>query len=132
MNAEGGSAMNTLFLVALIVEALFGLGFILVPGPMLAPYAVTLDEVGTVFARVLGAALMSFPILLWFARKSQNLEFRQAVIYSLFAYFLISTVVLVAAQLAGLINALGWIVVTIHVVFAFWFGYFLLRRVKAA
>ena len=123
--------MNTLFLVALIVEALFGLGFVLVPGPMLAPYAVTLDEVGTVFARVLGAALLSFPILLWLARKSQSPEFRKAVIYSLFAYFLISTVVLVAAQLAGLINALGWIVVTIHVVFVLWFGYFLFSRVKA-
>jgi hypothetical protein len=29
--------MDTLFLVALIVEALFGIGFLFVPGPMLGP-----------------------------------------------------------------------------------------------
>ncbi|HSR34859.1 MAG TPA: hypothetical protein VLY63_30180 [Anaerolineae bacterium] len=124
--------MNTLFMTALIVEAIFGFGFVLVPGPMLAPYAVTLDNVATTFARMLGAALLSFAILLWLARKSQSPDFRNGVITSLSAYFLISSVVLVIAQSAGLMNAMGWIVVTIHVVFVMWFGYFLLRRAKAA
>ncbi len=119
--------MNTLFLVALIIEALFGLGFLFVPGPMLGPYGVTLDATATAIARLFGSALISFPVLLWFARKSDKTEFKKGAVYSLFAYYLVSTVLLVITLLAGLINGLGWVVVGIHVIFLVWFGYFLVK-----
>jgi len=120
--------MNTLFLVALIVEALFGLGFIFIPGKMLEPYGVILNETATTFARLFGSAILSFPILLWFARKSENQDFRKAVVYTLLFYFLVSTILLVMAQTAGLMNALGWSVIGIHVLFIVWFGYYTVKK----
>ena len=119
--------MNTLFLVALIVEALFGLGLTLVPDAMMGSFGVTLDPAATTFARLFGSALISFPFLLWFARKSDKLEFKKGAAYSLFAYYLVSTVLFVTAQLAGQMNALGWGVIGLHLVFIVWFGYFLIK-----
>jgi hypothetical protein len=120
--------MDTLFLVALIVEALFGIGFLVVPGPMLGPFGVTLNAAATTFARLFGSALISFPFLLWFARESDKPEFKKGVIYSLFAYYLLSTIILVITQLAGLMNSLGWIVIGIHVILLVWFGYFVIKK----
>jgi hypothetical protein len=117
--------MNILFMVALIVEAIFGLGFLLAPYSMMAPYGVSLDENAATFARLFGSALASFSFLLWFARRSEKHDFKIGVIYSLFAYFLLSTIILLGAQLAGLMNAMGWVVIAIHVVFVVWFGYYL-------
>ena len=121
--------MDTLFLVALIVEALFGIGFLLIPDLMLTPFGVTFDSmVALIFARLFGSALISFPFLLWFARKSKNPEFKKGVVFSLFAYFLLSTILLIYTVLAGFMNGLGWIVIAIHLILLVWFGYFLVKK----
>ncbi len=119
--------MNTLFWVALIVEALFGLGFVFVPAALLGPYGVSLDATATTLARLFGSALLSFPVLLWFALRSDKPDFRKGTVYSLTLFYLVSSVVLVIAQLANQMNALGWVVIAIQVILLVWFGYFLLR-----
>ncbi len=120
--------MRTLFLVTLVLEALVGIGFLLAPAVLLGPFGVTLTDIATPFARLFGSAVISFPILLWFARRSGNPEFKKGVVYSLFAYFLVSTVVLVVIQLAGLMNALGWGLIGIHAALSVWFGYFIVKK----
>ena len=120
--------MKTLFLMALIFEGLFGVGFLLAPAAVLAPLGLTLDDTAAALARLLGSALVGFPVLLWFARKSDSLEFRRTALYALFAYYIVSTVVLVFTQMAGLMNALGWGVVAVHVVFTVSFGYFIAKK----
>jgi len=119
--------MNILFLVALIVEAIFGIGFVLTPGALLGPMGVTLNEIATTFARLFGSAIISFPILLWFARKSDKAEFRKGVVKSLFVYYLVSTILLLITELRGQMNTMGWSVVILHVVLTVWFGYFLVK-----
>lgn len=119
--------MNALFTVTMVIEALFAIGFIIAPGAMLANFGVTLDVTATTFARLFGSALISFPILLWFARKSDQPEFKKGVIYSLFAYYLVSTVPLLIAELKGQMNILGWSVIGIHGVLLLWFGYHLMK-----
>jgi hypothetical protein len=119
--------MNTLFMAALVVEALFAAGFIIAPGAMLGPFGVTLNGVATTFARLFGSALLSFPVLLWSARKSGKPEFKKGVVNSLFVYYTASTVLLVLAQTAGQMNVLGWSVIGIHGVFLLWFGYFIVK-----
>ncbi len=119
--------MNMLFLVSLIVEAIFGIGFVIAPGALLGPMGVTLNDIATTFARLFGSALLSFPVLLWFARKSDKPEFKKGVVNSLFVYYLISTILLVIAEIGGQMNAMGWSVVGLHVILLVWFGYFLIK-----
>ena len=58
--------MRTLLLVYLIVEAIYGVGFLFVPTLMMDPMGVTLDETSTTFARLFGSLLISIPVLLFF------------------------------------------------------------------
>ena len=119
--------MNTLFLVSLIVEAIFGIGFVLAPGIVLQPMGVTLDEIATTFARMFGSAIISFPVLLWFARRSDDPGFRKGVVSSMAVYYLISAVLLFISQLRGQMNVMGWGVVVLHVVLTIWFGYYIVK-----
>ncbi len=122
--------MNALFLVYLIVEAIFGIGFLFAPGLMMDPMGVTLDETSTTFARLFGSLIISIPVLLFFARKSASSEFKRGVVYSVFIYLLASTIILLITQLKGLMNAMGWSIVILHLVFMLWFGYYLINQVK--
>jgi hypothetical protein len=119
--------MNTLFLVALIVEAIFGIGFIFVPAKLLSPMGVILNETSTTFARLFGSAIISFPILLYFARKSDKADFKKGVVNSMFVYYLLSAALLLITQLNGQMNAMGWSVVGLHVLFTLWSGYFIIK-----
>jgi hypothetical protein len=122
--------MKTLFLTYLIVEAIFGIGFLFAPGLLMGPMGVTLDETSSTFARLLGTLILSIPVLLFFARKSSSIEFKSGVIYSTFIYLLLSTVLLLITQLKGLMNAMGWGIVILHMVFMIWFGYYLINQSK--
>ena len=119
--------MKTLFLVYLIVEAIFVIVFLFAPDLLLGPMGVTLDETSTTFARLLGTLILSIPVLLFFARKSSGTEFKRGVIYSIFVYLLLSTILLLITQLKGLMNNMGWGIVILHLVFMIWFGYYLIK-----
>ncbi len=122
--------MNALFLVYLIVEAIFGIGFLLAPALIMGPMGVTLDETSTTFARLFGTLIISIPVLMFFVRKSASTEFRRGVVYCVFTYLLLSTILLLITQLKGLMNPMGWSIVILHFVFMLWFGYYLINQGK--
>ncbi len=120
--------MKTLFTIALIVELLYGVGFIAIPGTVLGVFGVSLVDFGTSLTRLFGSALLGFVVLLWFGIKSANPDTHRVVQSSMFTYLLISTVILLVAQLAGHMNVMGWVPVAMHFTFMIAFGLFLLRR----
>ena len=122
--------MKTLFLAYLIVEAIFGIGFLFAPALLMGPMGVTLDETSATFARLLGTLILSIPVLLFFARKSAGSEFKRGVVYSVFIYLLLSTILLLITQLNELMNAMGWGIVILHLAFMIWFGYYLINPKK--
>ena len=122
--------MKTLFMAYMIVEAIFGIGFLFAPALLMGPMGVTLDETSTTFARLLGTLILSIPVLLFFAHKSSGTEFKRGVVYSVFVYLLLSTILLLITQLKGLMNAMGWGIVILHLTFMIWFGYYLINQRK--
>ena len=123
--------MKTLFLVYLIVEAAFGIGFLFAPSLLMGPLGSTLDETSITFARLFGSLIISIPVLLFFVRKSASTEFKRAVVYSIFLYLLISTIILLITQLKGLMNSMGWGIVALHLGFMLWFGYYIITLGKS-
>lgn len=121
--------MNTLFVVTLVIQALFGLGFVFAPGALLAPFGVTFDPISKAFANLFGSGLIGFVVLLWFVRKSKHPEFKMGTVYSEFTFLLVSTIILLMIQIGGLMNALGWIIIGEHIVLLVWFGYFLVKKI---
>jgi len=118
--------MKTLFLVYMIVEAIFGFGFLFVPGTLMGPMGVTFDETSLTFAKMFGSLIISIPVLMFFARRSANLEFKKGVIYCASVYLFVSTIILLITQIKGLMNSLGWSIVLLHFAFFLWFGYYAL------
>jgi hypothetical protein len=118
--------MKTLFLVYLIIEAIFGIGFLFFPSFMMGPMGVTLDETSTTFARMFGSLIISIPVLVFLARRSTNLDFKKGVIYCTCVYLFVSTIILLITLIKGLINSFGWSMVLLHLVFLLWFGYYAL------
>jgi hypothetical protein len=120
--------MNTLFLIALIFESIFGIGFIFIPGALLSPMGVILGESAKTFAHLFGSAIISFPVLLFFAIKSDKAEFKNGVVKSMSVYYFASTILLLITQLNGQMNSMGWSVVGLHLLLLIWFGYFLFKK----
>ena len=121
--------MKRLLTVALIFEIPPAIGFLLLPVATLQALAgVALDASGVPVARVLGAALLAFCVLLWFARKSDSAGFARGAVACMLAYYAVSAVVLLLAQLSGQMGPMGWGMVLAHSALAVWCGYALLKR----
>jgi hypothetical protein len=118
--------MKTLFNVNIIVAILFGLGFVLLPATLLDIYGVSLSDQGITVARLFGAAILSFPVLLWYAGRSDDPRFMMGASRTVFTYWLLGTIVLVIAQLDGQLDAaFGWATIGLHGVLLLWHGYYI-------
>lgn len=121
--------MNRLLTVALIFEIPPAIGFLLLPVVTLRALAgVALDPSGVPVARVLGAALLAFCVLLWFARRSDSAGFARGAAACMFAYYALSAVVLLLAQLSGQMGPMGWGMVLAHSALGLWCGTALLKQ----
>ena len=124
--------LSTWLTIAAVVAVVFGLAFVLVTGPLLSFYGVTLDKAGTLVAQLFGAALIGFAVLNWFARGVTDREARQAILLANLASDTVGFVMALIGQLAGVANALGWSTVAIYLLLALGFAYFQFMKPSTA
>ena len=115
--------LSNLLVVAAAIAAIFGVALVVVPGPLLAIYAMTVDKTGTVVAQLFGSVLIGFAVLNWFARNVTDPEARRAVVLGNLAGTVVGFVVILLGQLAGVANALGWSNVAIYLLLALAWAY---------
>ena len=123
---------STLLTIAAVVAVVFGLAFVLVTGPLLSFYGITLDKAGTLVAQLFGAALIGFAVLNWFARGVTDREARQAIVLANLASDTVGFVMALIGQLAGVANALGWSTVALYLLLALGFAYFQFMKPSTA
>ena len=124
--------LSTWLTIAAVVAVVFGLAFVLVTGPLLSFYGVTLDKAGTLVAQLFGAALIGFAVLNWFARGVTDREARQAIVLANLASDTVGFVMALIGQLAGVANALGWSTVALYLLLALGFAYFQFMKPSTA
>jgi len=115
--------LSTLLVIAAVIGAVFGIGFVVASGPLLSIYGITLDKAGTLVAQLFGGALISLAVINWFARNVTDPEARQAVVFGNLAGDVVGFVVILLGQLAGIANAIGWSSVAIYLLLALGFAY---------
>jgi len=113
-----------MFIIKAVVCLLFGLLFLLVPGPLMAFFGVTLDPGGIFVARLYGASLIGNLLLTWFSRNDPGSEALRASVLGLFVYDAIGFIVALFAVLSGVMNIFGWAVVGLYLFLTLGFGYF--------
>jgi len=116
--------LSNLLAVAAVIGAIFGVGFVVASGPLVAIYGITLDKAGTLIAQLFGALLIGLATLNWFARKVTDPEARQAIVIGNLVGDVVGFVVILIGQIGGIANALGWSNVAIYLVLALGFAYF--------
>jgi len=120
--------MNALFNINMVFNLVFGLGFSFLPTMMIDTYGVELSDGGYVMTRMFGAALLSTVVLLWYVRRSENQDFINSSARSMFLYWILGSIFILIAQLAGLFNWVAWGTFGFHTVFALWYAYMIFVR----
>lgn len=115
--------VRTYFAVFAILSLLFGIGFVLAPGAVLANYGITTTPAVAVMTRLFGGTLFALAIIQWHARNLGSGS-RRAVLMGVGVASAVNCIVAVAGTTAGTINALGWSTVAIYLASALGAGYF--------
>ena len=124
--------LSTFMVITAIVALLFGLAFVLIAGPILSLYGISLSPGGLIVARLFGAALLGFAVLTWYARKAEESTARKSIILALFISETIGFIVALVGQFSGAVNALGWTTVIIYLLLALGFAYFQFKKQSAS
>ena len=107
-----------------VISVVCGLALLLVPGAFMGVAGVTLDASGATMARLVGALLVGIAVSCWTARNAEPSVGREALVLGLFLADSVGFVVILLAQLAGLMTAIGWVFVLLWLLLAVGLGYF--------
>ena len=107
-----------------ILTAVFGLGFVLIPGQILPIYGVEPNASLIFLANLFGAVLLSLALLAWLSRKFNDSEARRVIILALLIGEALGLVLAFIGQINGILNALGWFIVLIYLLMTLGLAYF--------
>lgn len=116
---------KNLMIIKALVCLFFGVLLIVIPDVLLSLFGVTLSAGGMFTAREYGSALFGNMFLCWFARNPEESIANKAIIIALFGYDFIAFVMTTITVIAGVLNALGWLIAFVYLFFTLGFGYYL-------
>jgi uncharacterized membrane protein YfcA len=114
-------------LISALVAALFGMGFVLVPGFMFLIYGVASSPASLLGFRLFGSALIAIAVLTWLLKDSTNWEAIRALLLSVAVGNVIGFLLVLFATINGTLSAMGWTAVLIYLLLLIGEGYFLSR-----
>jgi uncharacterized membrane protein YfcA len=124
--------LRTLLLIAGVIALVFGLGFLLVPRPMLTLYGIPTDPSIVLMSRFFGVALVQIGLVLYLIRDVGDLRTQRGVVIGSFIGSVAGLVVALTGQFWGLVNQLGWSTVAIYGLLTLGYGSFVFGRPPAA
>ena len=117
--------LKNLFTVHAVVALINGGGSLLIPKSFLSLYGISLADQNAVFiAQLLGAALLTYCFVAWFARNAEDSTARRAIVLGFFSSAMIGFIIALTGQLSSVMNSLGWMVVGLYLVIGGAYGYF--------
>ena len=118
---------KNLIIIKAVVCLFFGILLLLIPDTLLSIFGATLSAGGIFTAREYASSLFGNLFICWFAKDAAESDARRAIILGLFVYDLIAFIMTVFTVIAGVLNALGWLIVFVYLFFTIGFGYFLIK-----
>jgi hypothetical protein len=115
---------QTFMSLAAAVSVVTGLAALLAPAQLAAVFGVTLDDVGILQARLLGAAYLGYGAIVWFGKDVRDNVAQRAIGLGSFVSWTLSLIVTVAGVVMGPAGTQSWLLVALQVVIASAWGYF--------
>ena len=116
--------LSTVFVFNAIVDAIFGLTAVLVPGVLYSTYGLTSDAGAQLVAQFFGAALLGNVVITWNLRNIEPGSTRQTLTLAFFLQAAVGLFISLIAQFGGVLNALGWLNVVLTGILALGYGYY--------
>lgn len=114
--------VSTFLVIKAVVSLLFGVGMALLPTQLMNMFGATLDPSGVFMTRTVGACLIGIGLICWLGKDIAD-NGRRAITLGLFVGDTLGFIFALMAQLAGLMNPIGWIVVLLWLLLALGNGY---------
>jgi Na+-driven multidrug efflux pump len=116
--------LHNLLVATAVLGAVFGLGYLLVPEPIMQLFGTHTDASGYLAARFFGGACLGLGIIAWLARERGGNVAEEVVVPGFTVVFLLGLVLAALGTFSGLFSSVGWLVVLIFLGFAAAFAYF--------
>ena len=110
-----------LYTIVGAVHLIFGFGFLLLPGLVVALYGVTLNESGTLMAQLLGASDLASAALLLGLRDIANSKAARIISTKGALEWSLITIILLLYSITGLLNFMGWVSVVLFAAIVYLF-----------
>lgn len=114
-----------------VVALAYAIPAILVPGALYSLYGMSSTAGAQLVMQLFGSVLLMEGLLTWQLRDIGPGAVRGGLTLALFAEALVGLLVSLVAQLGGVVNALGWGVVALPIVFVLGYGYYRFVRPDA-
>lgn len=132
MGAGLSKGLKFTFLVHVVVAAVFGLGFLLVPDFVGSLYGISSEPPITDIFRLLGAAMVGWGVSSLLAAKADSWEAVRIVVAAEIVWTLLGALVMLYSLLFNAFPVLGWLNVVVFAAFAAVFAWFTAKKGGAA
>jgi hypothetical protein len=103
--------------ISSIFAMLYGLGFLLFPGPSVAMYGAEPEPHLVMLMRYFGSTLLAFGVLEWFAKDFRDREAVRAVLIAVVILNAVGLMVTVGGMAEELLNSTAWSSVILYAAF---------------
>ena len=103
--------------ISSIAATLYGLAFLLLPGPSIAIYGTEPEAHLILLIRYFGSALLAFGVLEWFGKDFRDWDAVRAVLIAVIILNAVGLLVTLGGMGEGLLNATAWSSVILYAVF---------------
>ncbi len=108
---------KTFLTISSIFAILYGLGFLLLPGPSIAMYGAEPEPHLILLIRYFGSALLAFGVLQWFSKDFRDWDAVRAVLIAVIILNAVGLLVTLAGMGEGLLYSTAWSSVILYAVF---------------
>lgn len=98
-----------------VLSALFALNFLLAPAMQYATFGAQTSALAEAIGRSFGASLLGWAVVSWFSRNIGLSPARTGIVVGSIAFHLLGATNMMFAVMAGVVNAIGWVVVVVHI-----------------
>ena len=128
MNLTG---FKTLMTIKGVLTLLFAVTMLILPGQLFSIFGIVFQAGGVLITRLFGAAFIIIGLQIYYGRNAKVSKELRSNMFSAAIGDTIALIVIVSAQLADVMNQLGWLLVITYIFSGSLFTYFFFATVKA-
>jgi hypothetical protein len=108
---------KTFLTISSIFAIIYGLSFLLAPGPSIATYGTEPEPHIVLVVRFLGVPILAFGVVQWFSREFRDWEAIRAVLIAIAVENTLNLLVNLWGTAQGLFNAMAWSTTIVSIIF---------------